>query len=244
MTDSSIDTIADETQDSDSADVNPEEVGGDKTDARPEGLPDKFWDPEGERVRTDALAKSYRELEQKLGGTLGRGVPETPDGYEIQLDDPRMEVDPNVNHRLHEAGFNQRQAQVVYDLAREYLAPIVDNLSADLAAEQERDRLVEHFGGPNRWRETAAQLREWGKANLPRDAFESMASSYDGVLKLQHMMTNDEPDLLRDGQAAESGLSERGLKDLMRDPRYWRDHEPAVVQQVKDGFARLYPEKE
>lgn len=35
--------------------------------ARPEGIPEKFWDAEKGTVNTDALLKSYTELESKLG---------------------------------------------------------------------------------------------------------------------------------------------------------------------------------
>ena len=39
--------------------------------ARPAGVPEKFWDPENlGTMRTDALLKSYLELERKLGSTV------------------------------------------------------------------------------------------------------------------------------------------------------------------------------
>ena len=47
---------------------------------RPADLPDKFWDPDAGQVRVDALAKSYGELERRLGA--GSGIPESPDAYE------------------------------------------------------------------------------------------------------------------------------------------------------------------
>jgi hypothetical protein len=28
---------------------------------------------------------------------------------------------------------------------------------------------------------------------------------------------------------------------MMRDPRYWRERDPALVAQVTEGFKRLYP---
>jgi hypothetical protein len=30
------------------------------------------------------------------------------------------------------------------------------------------------------------------------------------------------------------------LNQLMRDPRYWRDHDPAFVNRVTDGYRKLY----
>ena len=31
------------------------------------------------------------------------------------------------------------------------------------------------------------------------------------------------------------------LRALMRDPKYWRERDPAVVARVTEGFRRLYP---
>lgn len=38
-------------------------------------------------------------------------------------------------------------------------------------------------------------------------------------------------------------LTEAVLKQLMRDARYWKHQDPAIVEQVRDGFRRLYHEK-
>lgn len=52
-------------------------------DGRPEGVPEKFWDPESGIVRTDALVKSYRELEKKLGDRAMAA--EVPESYEFEV---------------------------------------------------------------------------------------------------------------------------------------------------------------
>lgn len=209
---------------------------------RPPGLPDKFWDDEAGRVRVDALYKSYRELEHKFGGLNGDGIPESPDGYKVNLALPGMQPDPKVNARLHEANFTRDQVQLVYDLAAEVLAPMAGHMTSDVATEMDRRRLAEHFGGADTWRELSGQLSDWGRAHLEPHAFDELARTYEGVLTLHRMMQGAEPALLDTGHAAGAPLGEEGLKELMRDPRYWRDHDPAVVRQVKEGFARLYPE--
>lgn len=38
-------------------------------------------------------------------------------------------------------------------------------------------------------------------------------------------------------------LKEQELRDLMRDPKYWRDHDPEIVKKIEQGFAKLYGEK-
>jgi len=55
------------------------------------------------------------------------------------------------------------------------------------------------------------------------------------------MMQSREPAMVRNGAAASRADTDE-LKTMMRDPRYWRDRDPAFVRQVTDGFSRLYPE--
>ena len=72
-----------------------------------DGLPEKFWDSELDEIRTDSLVKFYQVLEQKLGALAGRATPDDPNGYDIQTDNQLFTSDPDVNARLHAAGFSQ-----------------------------------------------------------------------------------------------------------------------------------------
>ena len=209
--------------------------------ARPAVIPDKFWDEEAGEVRLEALAKSYGELERKLGGLAGRGVPDTAEAYEIDPGKGPIGSDPAVNARLHEAGFSQDQAQLVYELANTYLPALVGQVAGEFEARNQVDRLVRHYGGPERWRETARQLATWGREKLPGEVFEALSCTYEGVLALERMMGHGEPFLGAGGNASGLGFSEGDLKEMMRDPRYWRERDPAVVGKVRDGFKRLFP---
>jgi hypothetical protein len=226
--------------------------------ARPAGVPEKFWDAEAGGLRVDALLKSYRELERRLGSSIALpsdeadqegndrlrralGVPDAPDGYAIQQPHELIEPDPEINLRLHEAGFTPRQAQLVYDLAAERLLPVLSETVADLEATRDAERLASHFGGEQPWRTMARQIKTWGQANLGGDVFETLSSSYDGVLAMHQMMQLREPSVLRDGDGARPALDEAALTGMMRDPRYWRERDPAFVTKVTEGFQRLYP---
>lgn len=213
-----------------------------ETDSRRPGIiPEKFWDAEAGQVRVEALAKSYGELERKLGGPAGRGVPESADAYEIDAGQGPIGPDPEVNARLHRAGFTQEQAQLVYELANTYLPALVGEVAGEFEARNQVERLVRHYGGAERWRETARQLATWGRRKLPAEVFEALSGTYEGVLALERMMGHGEPVLGAGGEAAGLGLSEADLKEMMRDPRYWRERDPAVVGKVRDGFRRLFP---
>lgn len=227
---------------------------------RPADIPEKFWDPATNSVRVDDLAKSYRELERHLGGSVkipdetasetdiarfrqALGIPETPDSYELQLEEEGFDADPEVNRRLHEAGFSQGQAQLVYDLAREYIGPMVQQTAAGFEAERQTERLQKHFGGAEAWTGVSRQIREWGKANMAPAALSALSTTYEGCLALHKMMQSQEPGLVRSSAQAERNGSDE-LKAMMRDPRYWRERDPAFIRQVTDGFSRLYADSE
>ena len=224
---------------------------------RPVGVPEKFWDREAGTIRTEALLKSYVELERKLGSMVplpgdddqeGRdrlrralGVPATIEEYQIQAPDELLEPTPEINARLHQAGFTQEQAQLVYDLAAEHVLPLIDDAFGELHAARDAERLAKHFGGDASWQTMARQIRTWGEANLSGEVYRTLAASYDGVVAMHKMMQAREPTVLQEASGPQGEVDEAALTRMMRDPRYWRERDPAFVAQVTEGFQRLYP---
>jgi hypothetical protein len=258
QTDTVEDALSDETEAVELApggadDQAPAEL---EPNGRPVDVPDKFWDPEQGCLRTDALLKSYLQLEKKLGAMVplpslddsaGRqrlqqllGQPDTADDYQIEASGPLVEVDPEINARLHAAGFSSEQAQLVYDLAAERLAPMVEEVIAEAGNAQATARLQTHFGGDQSWRTIAPQIRKWGEANLAPEIFETLASNPDGVIAMHQMMRADEPRDISEAAVPTGGVDENALTSMMRDPRYWRDRDPAFIAQVTEGYKRLY----
>jgi len=228
-------------------------------------VPEKFRDPQTGAVRVEALLKSYLELERRLSAApatpeaqapapfdpaaldpvqLRRalGAPETPEGYCVACDHGLFEPDAEINGRLFEAGYTPAQAQLLYDLAAERMMPLIQHLAAEFQAEREVERLTARFGGEERWREVSRQLLSWAGKNLPAAAVEGLSTTYEGVMALHSMMSGTEPAALSlsTGRAS-GGDGEAELRALMRDPRYWRERDPAVVGRVTEGFQRLYP---
>jgi hypothetical protein len=167
-------------------------------------------------------------------------VPETPDAYAITLADGVGEIDADLNQRLHRAGFSNAQAQLVYDLAGEILAPILGDLDQAAARATDRATLVAEFGGAENWKKLAPKIESWGKANLPEAAFDTLCQTADGVRALHRMMMqNDEATFGRgDGGTGATSLRSE-IRRKMNDPRYWRDRDPAIVAEVQADFARL-----
>lgn len=207
---------------------------------RPADLPARFWDEAAGSVRTDDLVAAYLDLERQTGESGQRPVPARPEDYVVKVENDLFASDAEINKKLHAAGFDQEQVQLVYDLAAAHLLPVVSEVAARFEAESQVERLKQDFGGNEPWREVSRQLRLWGESNLPPETFSILASSREGVLAMHKMMAANEPALLRNGARGTSLPTEGELKEMMRDPRYWRERDASFVEKVREGFRQIY----
>jgi hypothetical protein len=219
---------------------------------RPADVPEKFWDAASGTVRTDALVKSYLELERKLGS--GRrdaeptaaevlppdaALPPPAEEWTIASPHPLIEADGELNEKLRAAGFSQTQAQLVYDLAAQRLLPVIRDALGEIESQQQLERLQRHFGGAEAWSQTARQLKSWAATHLDPGVQDTLAASYEGVLAMHQMMRANEPELMADGSRTPEP-TEAALVEMVRDPRYWRQRDPEFIARVTAGFKRLY----
>jgi hypothetical protein len=211
-------------------------------------IPEKFRDPATGEVRVEALLKSYLELERRLSQLSGEAAnfprpPASAQEYQIAVPNNLFDPDPGINDRLHQAGFSDQQAQLVYELAVEYIIPMIRDMAAELAAEREIERLVSRFGGPASWRETSRQILAWANKNLPTPVVEALATTEGGVMAIYDMMSQG-------NKASRPAITARpetnpinvgqNLDAMIRDPRYWRDKDPTFIAQVTEGFRQKY----
>lgn len=206
----------------------------------PDEIPEKFKDNETGALRARALLKSYQELERKMSSAPGR--PKSAQEYCIDCSHGLFEPDDEINTRLYDKGMSNDQVQEVYDLAAVKMMPMMRDLAADFMADRELEKLVEHFGGEDSWKEVARQLLTFGQKNLEPAMLKTLSSSYDGILTLHKMMKGKEPALQSAESKADMSLDEKELSSMMRDPKYWRDKDPAFIQKVTDGFKKIYGE--
>ncbi|WP_430472716.1 capsid assembly protein [Thalassospira lucentensis] len=167
-------------------------------------------------------------------------IPESPDAYALSIDAGLGQADPALNQRLFDAGFSHAQAQLVYDLAGEILNPMMDEL--DQAAKRATDRadLIAAFGGVENWQKLAPKIESWGRANLPKAAFDAMCQSKDGVTALHRLMGQSQEAKLGRSHDTDANDDVRAeIRRKMNDPRYWRDRDPALVADVQADFASL-----
>lgn len=210
---------------------------------KPIKLPEKFWDAEKKIIKIEELIEDYVSLAESSNNLIETNinlVPEKYDDYEINIENDFFEKDESVLKKLHEYGFSNKQAQLVYDLAQEKIIPMLGDLTVSFEAQKQLDRLIAHFGSKERFDEVARQISVWSKQNINPELYDVLGSTFEGIITLYKMMSSNEPELSNNSENGEL-LSEDVLKNMMRDPRYWRDKDSSYVEKICKGFERLYP---
>lgn len=216
-----------------------------------EKIPEKFLNKDG-TLNSDALLKSYSELEKKIGSMVSVpsenddvaarekfyhaiGVPKKPDEY------PRNDLfdDENVRQEFHKIGLTNSQVEKIYDIAQNFLSPA---LSKIFSLQQEADAMLElkkFFGSDEKMYDALSAIKSFGERFLPGDAFDELCSTPQGIQGVYKMMQSMEP-RVETSQNATENLSEDELKKMMRDPRYWRDNDVEYIRKIENGFKKLY----
>ncbi len=204
-------------------------------------IPAKFLDEAGE-LKTEELVKSYLELEKKM--SAGKAKSERPASakeYQLNIKNPLITVDEEINQILFDHGFTNDQAQVVYDLATDKVLPMIQSMVEDIAANKELQSLEEEFGGAEQFNTAARQISAWGEKNLSPKTFEALCQTKDGIMTIYQMMQGKMESPLVQGKGRFVPQDdEQALKKLMQDPKYWRDQDPELLKRVEAGFKRLY----
>lgn len=216
-----------------------------------ENIPEKFQNSDG-TLNADALMKSYTELERKIGtmvsvpsndadaATRARfnhaiGVPDVATAY------PQNDLldDENVREKFLEIGLTVPQVEQIYKLADEFLSPVLNELFTEKNTATSIAELKNFFGGAEKMNVAIKQINDFGTRFLPADAFDELCRTPQGIQGLYRMMQSMEPNVeLADDE--NKNLSDNDLRRMMRDPKYWRDHDAEYVRKIENGFKKLY----
>ena len=214
-------------------------------------IPQKFLNEDG-TLNADALVKSYAELEKKIGTMVSVpgadadadtrakfnraiGVPDDAAQYPINA----MFDDDTVREKFREIGLTVSQVEKLYAIADEFLSPVLGDLFRMQAEATALSELKNFFGGDEKMNDALRAINAFGEKFLPREAFESLCASPQGIQSVYKMMQSMEPDVRTDKNATET-LSDDALRRMMRDPKYWRDADPEYVRKIENGFKKLY----
>jgi len=216
-----------------------------------EKIPEKFLNKDG-TLNTDALLKSYTELEKKIGTMISVptsesdselrakfnraiGVPENANEYPTCP----MFDDDSLREKFLEIGLTSSQVEKIYDIANEFLSPVLSDLFEIKNESDAISELKNFFGGTEKMYDALRAINTFGEKYLPHDAFDAMCSSPQGIQGIYQMMQSMEPTVQTD-DGGEKILSDDELRRMMCDPKYWRDMDPEYVRKIENGFKKLY----
>ena len=216
-----------------------------------EKIPEKFLDDKGE-LNTSALLKSYCELEKKMSNMVSIpndesdesvkqkfnhaiGVPDNIDDYPTNS----LFDDESVREKFHEIGLTSTQVEKIYNIAEEFLQPTLKNLFQLQNQTNAINELKNFFGSTEKMNDALREINAFGERFLPHDAFDELCSTPQGIQGIYKMMQSMEPEVLTDKNATEN-LTDDMLRNMMRDPKYWRDHDEEYVRKIENGFKKLY----
>ena len=217
-------------------------------------IPEKFLNENGE-VNTSALVKSYCELEKKMGTMVSVPNDDSDEttkqkfNHAIGVPDDAAEYptnslldDESVRKKFHEIGLTSKQVEQIYNIAEEFLQPTLKNLFEIQTQTNAINELKNFFGGTEKMNEVMKEINAFGESFLPADAFDALCSTPQGIQGIYKMMQSLEPEVLTNKNVTEN-LTDEDLRNMMRDPKYWRDHDSEYVRKIENGFKKLYSQK-
>jgi|GEM_PF-3136029 len=206
------------------------------TTARPENVPEKFWDAKTGAIRSDALLKSYLDAEKKLGSGAGK-APAKPEDYRLEPSDALKEKgvvgydmkDPALSAALAAAAANGVTNQQMNAIAAAVMGVAADqDIGVDPAKVVEREfkklgpNAQSIVDGVDGWLHGMAQSGVLSDTELSEARF--MAGTALGTRVMVKLMeaSGEAPIPLRGGHV--DGLpSKEELYAMVADPKYYTD---------------------
>jgi hypothetical protein len=215
-------------------------------------IPDKFKNEDG-TLNTESLLKSYSELEKKIGTMINVPTPESdesvrekynnalgiPGSADEYPDDPMFVDAHEIKEKFLEIGLSKKQAEQIYKLASEFLNPVMNDI---MSANYETKSMIElesFFGGPDKLKQSLSDINAYAEKNMPANVYETLTSSVDGIKAIYNMMQSAEPKISVSG-ANDTKLNDSELRQMMKNPKYWRDHDDEFIRKIESGFKKLY----
>ncbi|MDR1337917.1 MAG: hypothetical protein LBJ73_02720 [Rickettsiales bacterium] len=216
-----------------------------------ENIPEKFLNDDG-TLNSDALIKSYAELEKKMGAMVSvpgadadfdarekfnRAIGVPADAGEYPMHD--LFDDESVRTRFCEIGLTKTQAEKIYEMAEEFLCPVLSEIFQTGREADAVSELQKFFGSQDKMLDALKEINAFGEKFLPLDAFESLCATPQGIKSVHKMMQSMEPSVETEKNSS-AGLSDAELRRMMRHPKYWRERDPEYVRKIENGFKKLY----
>jgi hypothetical protein len=260
--------------------------------AKPDWLPDTYWDADAGTGKWEQLAKDREELGQRfangkaayaeavrgeiteqvkaeLDAARKKAVPEKPEAYTLAVPEglpdgvvvldkaPGADFAPEPGKRYivlqddHPMLGMWREIAHELELPQEAFLKGVAKFAAAQAAtvktpaELEAEKRAFYSALGENGVQRVAHV--WGKleAALGEQAtlFDAFVSTPEQVQALEKLLGAAAGPGFSKGVPSADAMTEKDLKAMVADPRYWRERDPEFIAKVTEGFRRIYPGK-
>lgn len=216
-----------------------------------DNIPEKFLNTDG-TLNTAALMKSYSELEKKISTMVtipndesddsvrekfnrAIGVPNNASEYPVN----ELYDDTALREKFLQIGLTCNQVEKIYDIADEFLSPLISELFSVRNQGDAINELKNYFGSTEKMNKALHAVDTFAQRFLPREAYEALSATPQGIQSMYKMMQSMEPDIYTDSNETKN-LSDSDLRRMMRDPKYWRDGDAEYIRKIENGFKKLY----
>lgn len=229
---------------------------------KPEGLPDHFVGKDNNET-IDKLYKAYDGSRKEIAKK--NGVPEKIDDYKIDLPQELSSQvikagedgkDPIFEALRMAAYKNNVSPSAAAAIATELYTAVAGNVAEATKAQttllENMDAEYKTYGGKEKAQPVIAANTAWLNGLKTKGVLDdsdvaelTTALAYGtGLRALDKIRMNvggekSIPSSLG-AQAAGDQKTEKELKAMMQDPKYWRDKDPAFIEQITQGFQELY----
>lgn len=230
---------------------------------KPEGLPDHFIGASDQET-IDKIAKAYKGARDELAGK--KNLPEKIEDYNIDLptelaekmlapgEDGKDPVFEKLKGVLFKHGLSQEAA---VDFATELYAAVGTDVDEKIDTTKDTiDHEYKLLGGPDKAKPVKDAVEAWitGLQNQgvidENDAVDMKLHAQYGEglrwLDKIRVKTGEKPIPvnLSGGNVPGGGKTEDELNTMMQDPKYWREKDPAFIDEVTKGFQALYNDQD
>lgn len=222
--------------------------------ARPDHVPEKFWDQEKNSVNTDNLLKSYTELEKQL--SKAKEKPAAPEKYDYKTSE-KLRKDFGLPETISadDPYFSKfSEFAKAEGIPQEQFSKLVDNY-LDIELSAGRERMIAEFAKLGSEKEAIQRikvLRSFGSKYLSKESQSTLASLVDSAdavklfEELQNLSSKARQPVDDDPSRIDDDLSDEKISALMKDNAYWDKKDPRhkeVHETVRKAFERQEQER-
>jgi hypothetical protein len=223
---------------------------------KPEYISDKFWDNDRGEINVESLGTSYNSLEKKLGQRTDEltkqirtdldqeRLAKVPEKYEIKLpEDIPENISMQINEEQPLLQWWSEKAKSMGLSQDEYNEGISNFVNNEISGLPDTFQEEQKLGDNAKDRIESVDL--WSKKHLSEQGYEAitnLAQTAEGIKALEEIMSLNKNSVMpQSPTAVDSKPNIPDLRNMMKDPRYWKEGEkdPVYIERVSKLFEQV-----